>query len=208
MTIHLGHRFPGGSSGYPAPRRATCERSLFALHRTGFGEPPCRHDAGGLLPHLFTLTGRHLRRRAGRRSAFLCHFPSAFAAWGFPSALPFGVRTFLGPLARPAATRPAWQCSPPPRNLSCGARSEGHMRRRPASSRCSPSRAAARRLRRHLSGRRSRGDTAGRRGTCGRNGASPPRRADSPRPAVASRPRPRPRPSRRRAPSRSRRRSC
>ncbi len=37
----------------------------------------------------------------------LFHFPSAFTAWGFPSALPFGVRTFLGPPARPAATRPA-----------------------------------------------------------------------------------------------------
>ena len=29
--------------------------------------------------------------------SFLCHFPSAFAAWDFPSVLPFGVRTFLGP---------------------------------------------------------------------------------------------------------------
>ena len=29
--------------------------------------------------------------------SFLFHFPSAFAAWGFPSVLPFGVRTFLGP---------------------------------------------------------------------------------------------------------------
>jgi hypothetical protein len=29
--------------------------------------------------------------------SFLCHFPSAFAAWDFPSVLPYGVRTFLGP---------------------------------------------------------------------------------------------------------------
>ena len=28
--------------------------------------------------------------------SFLCHCPSAFAAWGLPSVLPFGVRTFLG----------------------------------------------------------------------------------------------------------------
>jgi hypothetical protein len=28
--------------------------------------------------------------------SFLFHFPSAFAAWDFPSVLPFGVRTFLG----------------------------------------------------------------------------------------------------------------
>ena len=30
--------------------------TCFTLHRTGFGEPPCHHDAGGLLPHPFTLT--------------------------------------------------------------------------------------------------------------------------------------------------------
>ena len=29
--------------------------------------------------------------------SFLCHFPSAFAAWDFPSVLPCGVRTFLAP---------------------------------------------------------------------------------------------------------------
>jgi len=28
--------------------------------------------------------------------SFLYHYPSAFAAWGLPSVLPFGVRTFLG----------------------------------------------------------------------------------------------------------------
>ena len=39
--------------------------------------------------------------------SFLCHFPSAFAAWGFPSVLPCGVRTFLEPPKRPAVTRPA-----------------------------------------------------------------------------------------------------
>src|SRR5947199_9355510 len=48
VTISLGSN--------PVPRRAAWWRDLFALHRTGFGEPPCRHDAGGLLPHLFTLT--------------------------------------------------------------------------------------------------------------------------------------------------------
>src|SRR5690349_7762431 len=39
--------------------------------------------------------------------SFLCHFPSAFAAWGFPSVLPFGVRTFLGPVLEPARGHPA-----------------------------------------------------------------------------------------------------
>src|SRR5690349_20471836 len=32
--------------------------------------------------------------------SFLCHFPSAFAAWGCPSVLPCGVRTFLVALQR------------------------------------------------------------------------------------------------------------
>src|SRR2546423_14972731 len=42
--------------------------------------------------------------------SFLCHFPSAFAAWVFPSVLPFGVRTFLARLLAkpPAITRPAY----------------------------------------------------------------------------------------------------
>ena len=48
--------------------------------------------------------------------SFLFHFPSAFAAWGFPSVLPFGVRTFLGQLALPAVTRPALRMvAPSPR---------------------------------------------------------------------------------------------
>ena len=91
MTIHLGRRLPGGSSGVPGPWAGHLNGTCFALHRMGFGEPPRYRGAGGLLPHLFTLT-------AGCPEAvsFLCHFPSAFAAWGFPSVLPFGVRTFLG----------------------------------------------------------------------------------------------------------------
>ena len=47
-TIHLCDR--------PGPRRAAYERSCLVLHRVGFAEPPCRHDAGALLPHRFTLT--------------------------------------------------------------------------------------------------------------------------------------------------------
>src|SRR3954454_16431907 len=36
-------------------------------------------------------------RRCAPAVSFLCHFPSAFAAWDFPSVLPCGVRTFLEP---------------------------------------------------------------------------------------------------------------
>src|SRR5205814_2803788 len=79
MAIPLGDN--------PAPRRATWWRSLFALHRTGFGEPPCRHDAGGLLPHLFTLTD-DVSGDTPSAVSFLCHFPSAFAAWVAPASCP------------------------------------------------------------------------------------------------------------------------
>ncbi len=102
MAIHLGPRFPGGSSGAPGPSAGHLSGTCFALHRTGFGEPPCHHGAGGLLPHRFTLTGIWMPAVSS-----LFHFPSAFAAWDFPSALPCGVRTFLGRPKPPAATRPA-----------------------------------------------------------------------------------------------------
>src|SRR3954451_21127737 len=66
---------------YPGPGRATSWRTLFALHRTGFGEPPRRRDAGGLLPHPFTLTtGISGENAMPLAVSFLCHFPSAFAA--------------------------------------------------------------------------------------------------------------------------------
>jgi hypothetical protein len=37
VTIHLGHRLPGGSSDVPGSSAGRLKRSLFALHRTGFG---------------------------------------------------------------------------------------------------------------------------------------------------------------------------
>jgi len=71
----------------PGPRRAAYGRALFALHRTGFSEPPCRHDAGGLLPHLFTLTFG-ISGELPLAVSFLFHFPSAFAAWVSPASCP------------------------------------------------------------------------------------------------------------------------
>src|SRR5262245_359911 len=82
MAIHLGLRFPGGSSGVPGPSAGRVSGTCFALHRTGFGKPPCHHGAGGLLPHRFTLTDA-----CAPAVSSLFHFPSAFAAWGFPSVL-------------------------------------------------------------------------------------------------------------------------
>ena len=48
----------------------------------------CHHPSGALLPHLFTLT-------PCGAVYFLWHFPSGRPDWALPSALPFGVRTFL-----------------------------------------------------------------------------------------------------------------
>src|SRR6476661_2018778 len=56
VTISLGHRFPGGSSGVPGSSAGRVVGACSTLHRTGFGEPLCHHSAGGLLPHRFTLT--------------------------------------------------------------------------------------------------------------------------------------------------------
>jgi hypothetical protein len=98
MTIPLGRELPDGSSGAPGPSAGSVIGACFTLHRTGFGKPPCHHGAGGLLPHRFTLTaGVSGDSRSPEAVSFLFHFPSAFAAWGLPSVLPFGVRTFLVP---------------------------------------------------------------------------------------------------------------
>ena len=82
--------------GVPGPSAGRVNGICFTLHRTGFDEPPCHHDAGGLLPHRFTLTAG-ASGDAPAAVCFLFHFPSAFAAWVNPSVLPCGVRTFLEP---------------------------------------------------------------------------------------------------------------
>src|SRR3954447_2051410 len=132
VAISLGRQLPDGSSGVPGSSAGHVNGTCFALHRTGFGEPPCHHGAGGLLPHPFTLTG-------GRAPAvsFLCHFPSAFAVWGFPSVLPCGVRTFLGasrPRDHPACDS---HCNPDPAAASFGDRVDAHSGHEISPSRCS-----------------------------------------------------------------------
>src|SRR4051795_13156531 len=93
---------------YPGPGRATSWRALFALPGTGFGEPPRRRDAGGLLPHRFTLTGGVSGERA---AGGLLSVPLSvgFRRLACASVLPFGVRTFLDQAPRhpTAITRPA-----------------------------------------------------------------------------------------------------
>lgn len=53
----------------------------------------CRQAPGGLLPHRFTFA---CAPRGHRRYASLLHFLCALARWALPTALPCGVRTFLG----------------------------------------------------------------------------------------------------------------
>jgi hypothetical protein len=121
VTISLGRRLRDGSSGVPGSSAGRVVGTCFTLHRTGFGEPPCRHDAGGLLPHLFTLTAGVSGESSPEAVSFLCHFPSAFAAWDFPSVLPCGVRTFLA--SRSSRGHPA--CIP---NSSPGAPPATHVK--------------------------------------------------------------------------------
>ena len=100
MTIPLG--------SYPGPSAGNLWRALFALHRTGFGKPSRRRDAGGLLPHRFTLTDGVSERHVvgGLLSVPLS---VGFRRLACASVLPCGVRTFLDRLPKqPAAvTRPA-----------------------------------------------------------------------------------------------------
>ena len=147
------------------------------MHRAGFGEPPCRHDAGGLLPHRFTLTGRHLRRRAGRRSALCSTFRRLSPPGVSPAPLPFGVRTFLGPPCGPRPPGLRAQCSPRQRNHRSGATVQDApmprsrllpalvpLSRRSALAACGGT----------GSGRRARGATARSWGAAGRDGRPPP----------------------------------
>ena len=98
MTIPLG--------SYPGPGRAASWRALFALHRTGFGEPPRRRGRWWALTPPFHPYRRRLRRYVG---GGLLSVPLSvgFRRLACASVLPCGVRTFLEPLARPAVTRPA-----------------------------------------------------------------------------------------------------
>src|SRR5437773_617813 len=105
VTISLGHRFPGGSSGVPGSSAGRVGGACFTLHRTGFGEPLCNHSAGGLLPHLFTLTFGVSGEEFAAGGLLSVPLSVGFRRLGRPSVLPCGVRTFLEP--RTARGHPA-----------------------------------------------------------------------------------------------------
>src|SRR5581483_10686456 len=107
VTISLGRRLPGGSSGVPGPSAGSVIGACFTLHRTGFGEPPCHHDAGGLLPHRFTLTaGVSGERRVAGGGLLSVPLSVGFRRLGFPQ-------------------RPALRCPDFPRAGPAGPRSPG-----------------------------------------------------------------------------------
>src|SRR5467141_580851 len=100
VTICLGRRLPGDSSDrYPRARRAALSPegtpSYLVLLRAGFAWPAGHPAAGGLLPHLFTLTCSSSPETLAAGGNFLWHFPSSRPDWVLPSALLCGARTFL-----------------------------------------------------------------------------------------------------------------
>src|SRR6476620_5278184 len=102
MPHHLRPRPPAASGGVTGPTAGHLGGTCFALHRTGFGKPAV--SPRPLVGSYPTVSPLPVVRPA---VSSLFHFPSAFAAWGFPSVLPCGVRPFLGRPTPPAATRPA-----------------------------------------------------------------------------------------------------
>ena len=97
VTISLGPRSPGGSSGVPGSSAGRVDGACFTLHRTGFGSRRVATTLVGSYPTFSPLPSASRESFSLPAVSFLCHFPSAFAAWDFPSVLPFGVRTFLEP---------------------------------------------------------------------------------------------------------------
>ncbi len=102
VVIYLGRPLPTASCGTPGCLRRAAVSRLGREHpyrpllHVGFSRPTCRHAAGALLPHHFTLTRASLSRRKARGAvSFLLHYPSGHPASPLASTLPCGVRTFL-----------------------------------------------------------------------------------------------------------------
>src|SRR5581483_9740670 len=108
VTISLGRRLPGGSSGVPGSSAGRVVGTCFTLHRTGFGEPPCHHDAGGLLPHRFTLTAGVSGECVAGGGLLSVPLSVGFRRLGFPQRPALRCPDFPRTGSRrPAVTRPA-----------------------------------------------------------------------------------------------------
>jgi len=100
-VIYLGRRLPVASSGLPgdpgkraasrtAPHSGDCAFPLLGLAPDGGClAAPVTWGAGGLLPHLFTITWPVVRQSVS--VALSVGHPT----WVLPSTVPYGVRTFL-----------------------------------------------------------------------------------------------------------------
>src|ERR1043166_527510 len=107
VTISLGLRLPGGSSGVPGSSAGRVIGTCFTLHRTGFGEPPCHHDAGGLLPHPFTLTAGVSGESFAGGGLLSVPLSVAFRRLGFPQCPALRCPDFPRSSSSRAVTRPA-----------------------------------------------------------------------------------------------------
>ena len=107
-VIPLGRRSPAASSGLPGSGAGHAIAPLFGLAPCGVCRAiPVARDAGGLLPHRFTLARTGASPRRPLAVCSLLHFPSGHPAWALPSALPCGVRTFLRGPAETGPRRPS-----------------------------------------------------------------------------------------------------
>src|SRR5215213_10537253 len=97
---------------YPGPGWAASSRALFALHRTGFGEPPRRRGRWWALTPPFHPYRRRLRRCVG---GGLLSVPLSvgFRRLACASVLPCGARNFLEAARAPRS--PGLQVALPPR---------------------------------------------------------------------------------------------
>ena len=92
-------------AAYPAPRRAASSEPVSPCTGRGLASRRVTTTLVGSYPTVSPLPSASPESLSPLAVSFLCHFPSAFAVWGFPSVLPFGVRTFLEP--RTARGHPA-----------------------------------------------------------------------------------------------------
>ena len=107
VTILLGRRFPDGSSSAPGSSAGSLRAEPVRLAPDGVWQPPCRHDAGGLLPHPFTLASASPEScYAGRRSPFCATFRRLSPPGISPASCPV-VSGLSSGRERPAVTRPA-----------------------------------------------------------------------------------------------------
>ena len=106
VTISLGRRLPGRLERRTRPLGGSRQRG-HASPCTGRGLASRRVTTTlvGSYPTVSPLPSASPESLSLPAVSFLCHFPSAFAVWDFPSILPFGVRTFLEP--RTARGHPA-----------------------------------------------------------------------------------------------------